>query len=150
MTKARRKDPTKDEKLAACLLMIADLQGKGIDFKHAQQMHPEQIISLFQFDHARRVTDGGSNHPTNLTPRFRRAHMDKTAKFDVPQIRKGDRIREGEAEHHEKMRRKLLAPTPSEDDNPPANKKSRWGKGRKIQNHQDPWGKKRRNDKAST
>ncbi len=108
-TKGTRKDPTLREMLAAAVLQILELQGDGIPFAHAQQMSADQILSLFQCDHAKHVEAGGDNHPTNLTMRLRKAHRDKTSKIDVPMIRKGDRLAEKEDQHRAKVRA-ILAP----------------------------------------
>lgn len=125
----KRKDPTLREKLACVLLDLLELQGDGIPREHAKQMTADQIISLFQFDHAHRVESGGGNHPTNLTARLIKRHREKTAKVDVPQIRKGDRLAEKEDEHRLAMRNKLLAPP--EREQPRKRKgKSRWNNGR--------------------
>ena len=117
-----RKPPNLTEKLAACLLIIADLRGEGIPFSVAQSMHADQVISLFHFDHAVLVANGGSNHPTNLTPRWILDHRKKTAKKDVPELRKGQRLQKS----HEQFTRVLLAKTGQ--DEPPAKPKSRWPK----------------------
>lgn len=127
MTKKLRRDPNLTEKLAAALLIIADLKGEGIPFDHAKGMHPEQICSLFQWDHANFYVNGGTTHPTNLTPRWIAEHREKTAKNDVPQIRKGDRL----SKAHKEFRAKLLAKTGQGE--APEKRATRWPK-QKIQN----------------
>lgn len=132
MTSPPRKPLAKDEKLAAALLWIAHLQGEAIPVDHARAMTAGQIISLFHFDHDRTVATGGDNHPANLTPRWRRSHIIKTAAIDNPRIKKGNRIRKAAAEHHEAMRRKLLA-RPEAEDRPKYKRRHQWPKGRKIE-----------------
>lgn len=89
-----RRDPNMTEKLACALLQWLEALGEPIPRGHAQLMSPDQICSLFQFDHYPiRYIDGGTTHPDNLMPKFIAAHRKKTAEIDVPQIRKADRIR---------------------------------------------------------
>ena len=107
MTGKPRRDPNLTEKLASALLIIADLKGDGIPFDHAKQMTAEQICSLVQWDHENRYANGGSTHPTNITPRWILEHREKTAKIDVPQIYKGRRLEKAHAE----FRNRLLAKT---------------------------------------
>lgn len=85
--------PNMTEKLAATILAWQRALGAPIPREHAQAMTADQICSLIEFDHypVRRV-DGGTTHPDNLEPRFIAAHAEKTAKTDVPQIRKADRL----------------------------------------------------------
>jgi hypothetical protein len=91
-------------------------------FEEAQALSADQIISLFQFDHYPiRHDDGGPAEPWNLLPRLIREHRIKTAKIDVPQMRKADRI---SAEHAD-FRRRMLTQLTNPHSELPA-KKSNW------------------------
>jgi hypothetical protein len=98
-------------KLAAVLLEMKRPDESGnlvpwIDREAAKEMTPEMIISLFHFDHHPiPKAFGGTDHPTNLTPRPIMEHRIKTAKIDVPQIAKTARI----SAAHQAFQRKLLA-----------------------------------------
>jgi hypothetical protein len=117
----KRKAITKDEKLASALLEITALRGDPIPLEHAKLMSAAQICSLFEWDHARRHIQGGTNHPTNLTPRFPGDHQEKTSKFDIPQIRKADRLAASHDAGIMRQRAKVFGePTPKEE------RKSRW------------------------
>lgn len=133
---SKRRDPNLKDKLASALLELAWLRGDPVPIEHAQQMSAEQICSLFEWDHAHRVNDGGSNHPLNITPRFPGDHGKKTAKFDVPQIRKGQRLAATHDEHRAKMQAKLLAPTEPTDDRRKGKRQwqsRKWPEGRKLE-----------------
>ncbi len=126
---SKRRDPNLTEKLASALAELTWLRGDPIPIEHLRQMSAEQICSLFEWDHARRVHDGGDNHPLNLTPRFPEPHGEKTAKIDVPQIRKGQRLAAAQDEHHERMRAKIGTPEPQEREaSCKAKQRRRWPK----------------------
>lgn len=119
-----RKEPSLTVKLAATLLTLRhEVDGQLVPiftFEEAQALSAEQICSLFQFDHYPiRHDDGGPIEPWNLVPRLIKAHREKTAKVDIPQMRKADRINK----EHLEFQRRLLTPR---DERPP--KQSRWGK----------------------
>lgn len=102
-------------KLAAALLALGD-----IPYQESKRLSSRQICSLYQFDHFPiRHADGGPDEPWNLIPRLIKAHREKTAKIDVPQIAKSRRLRDKEAE----FRRKLLA---KGEPDCPAPRRSRW------------------------
>lgn len=116
------------EKLASALLIIADLRGEGISFDVAKALTADQILSLFQWHHENRRTNGGSNHPTNLTPLWIKAHRERTAAIDKPEIDKGKRLAKADEQHVATVRAKILGgPKPRDVI------KFRWPKGRKIQ-----------------
>jgi hypothetical protein len=120
--------PNLSEKLASALLIIADLRGEGIPFDVAKAMTAEQILSLFQWHHENRRANGGSNHPTNLTPLWIKEHRERTATIDKPAIDKGKRLAKDHEQHVATVRAKILGgPKPREVI------KFRWPKGRKIQ-----------------
>lgn len=120
-----RKNPNMSEKLAAALLIIQDLRGDPIPFEDAKRMTAEQICSLFQWDHsAGFVAHGADNHPTGLTPRFIAGHREKTAKVDVPAIRKCDRISKAHALHRKIVEAKAGRGDNQADDARPL--KPRW------------------------
>ncbi len=92
MSKPRRKPPTLREKLAATLLMLSRVDERGdlvpvIPREEALQMTTAQILARFEFDHGIYVAWHGGNHPTNLTPRLKEKHREKT-KRDVKAIAK--------------------------------------------------------------
>jgi hypothetical protein len=132
------KEPNMQDKLAATLLELWAARGDPIPWQQARMMTAEQICSLVQFDHARKKCHEDNNHPTNLTPMLYAAHREKTAKQDIPQIRKGRRLEKS----HEEFRAKVLAKnmTIAElKDTAATNtalgrQRSPWPKGRKIQN----------------
>lgn len=132
MTKPVRQ-PNLTEKLACVLLMYLDAIGEPIPFAEAKQIPADFIVGLFEFDHARKRAHGKGqdpkivNHPTNLTARLYKDHREKTAKRDVPEIRKGERLEKS----HEDFRRKLLAKAGQGE--APASKRSAFPKGRKLQ-----------------
>lgn len=90
-----RTTPSLKIKLAAALLQLRDERGELlIPHEHAKLMTADQIISLFAFDHYPiRYDDGGPAEPWNLQPLTILAHRRKTAKIDIPQMRKADRLR---------------------------------------------------------
>jgi len=101
------------EKLAATLLMLTDGNGRPlIEREQAKSLSAKEITSRFDFDHAVHVAIKGSNHPTNLTPRLRAEHREKTARVDVPQIAKTKRI----TKEHEAFQSRLLAKTGQTED----------------------------------
>ena len=88
------------------MLEIDRLQNGGlrIPYEHTKAMSTEQICSLWAFDHwPVRKADGGTDHPSNLTPRMITAHREKTAKVDVPEMAKSKRIRRKEEAHSARM-----------------------------------------------
>jgi hypothetical protein len=102
---AARKAPNMTEKLASALLEMQRLRGDPIPREHAKQMHAEQICSLFQFDHdAGFVCHGAGNHPTEMTPKLRLEHKEKTRK-DQGIIAKCEVI----SAEHEAFRARMLA-----------------------------------------
>lgn len=114
--------PNLTEKLASALIIVG-----GISYRDAQQMSAHQICSLFDFDHYPiRRDDGGTNHPSNLVPRYKLAHRKKTATIDKPQMAKADRLSEAQTDFRRRVLTKHeaeLLPTP----------RSQFAKGRKIQ-----------------
>ncbi len=101
-------------KLAAALLALEDYQidpatGKThrmplIPYEDAKRMSADFICSLWHFDHHPiRKADGGTDHPSNLTPRLIAEHRAKTAKVDVPEMAKSKRIRRKEMTHKLQM-----------------------------------------------
>ena len=143
-----RKPPNLRDKLAACLIQIMD-----IPRDEAKKMSVDQILSLVEWDHdpvayntARDLgwTPDEINHPTNLSPRFIKAHRAKSAKVDTPLAAKGKRLTEAQEAH----RRKMLAKTDyswSDVSGPHAqsiqDERARWP-SRPFPKQQNPWGKK--------
>lgn len=121
--KVKRKPITMKQKLASALLEVQRLRGEPIPREHARQMHEEQIISLFQFDHdAGFACHGASNHPVMITPKLRLEHKEKTAKIDQPAIAKCARI----SPEHEAFQKRVLANKVGQGE-APARKRSSWG-----------------------
>lgn len=82
-----------ETKLASALLALGH-----IPYLHAKLMTAAQIISLYDFDHYPiRKVDGGPDEPWNIVPLGIMEHRKKTAETDIPQIRKGDRLRAARA-----------------------------------------------------
>lgn len=118
--KPPRKSPNLTEKLASALLELERLRGNPIDREHAKLMTASQIVSLWQFDHAAGYAcDDIGNHPTVLTPMLIADHREKTAKFDVPRIRKGDRLQP----KHIEFQKRVLAKA-GQGEAPPKRKSS--------------------------
>jgi hypothetical protein len=112
-----RREPTLKAKLAACIRELFE-----IPYDHAKAMHEDQILALVQFNHihlhAQHKEEPWVDQHWNLDPMLIAAHRERTAKIDVPQFYKTDRI----SKEQEAFRRRLLTPR---DERPP--KKSRWG-----------------------
>jgi hypothetical protein len=108
---AKRPHVSLKTKLAAALLTMVRPDDTGnlvpvIAHEHAKKMSPEQIISLFNFDHypIPHAHDGPAE-PWNLVPRLIREHRVKTATRDTPAIRRVQRV----APENEAFRQRLLA-----------------------------------------
>ena len=121
----RRRDyiPLKTRLAATLCEMLTD-DGTGklvkiIPYDDAVLMTEDQVISLFQFDHAILHAHEGTDVFWNLTPRLIRAHRRKTAKVDLPEIAHIKRVQEAEAA----FRASLLAKDRGEP-----RPKSRWPK----------------------
>ncbi len=113
-----RKAVSLKAKLAAALRELAE-----IPMDHARQMTADQVISLFQFNHILLHRDH-KHEPWvddhwNIEPLLIKAHRERTAKIDVPQMRKSDRIHQA----HEEFRARLLQPR-----NERPERKSKWPK----------------------
>jgi hypothetical protein len=125
--------------LAAALLQIPGPDGKpAIPYEHAKQMTADMVISLFARDHYPiryddAIKQGVNPHqPWNVTWRFRKAHKDKTAKKDIPEMRKADRLakalvasRQTVATRQPGKPRKRTGSIPG--------RKHPWNSGRKLQ-----------------
>jgi len=107
VSKPRRKPPTLRQKLASALLLMVRHDGfhddgqaryvPVIPFEEARQLTADEIIARFEFDHGVYVTWGGSNHPTNLTPRLVPIHRAKTKRDrkNIDKVRRADKRRTG-------------------------------------------------------
>lgn len=104
------------EKLASALAhMMVDVDGKlerAIPHEDAERMTADEVCSLFHFDHNVYETIGGETKHYNLTPRFIADHRRKTAKIDLPAIRKSDRVESA----HAAFRSRILAKSSVADD----------------------------------
>ena len=112
---ARRHIPLK-VKLACALLEVDRLRtmvdrhrgnpsaARLIQYDDAKTLTPEQIIARWHFDHYPIPhAEGGTDHPSNLTPRPAAEHREKTAHQDVPGIAKRKRLARKQAEHEARM-----------------------------------------------
>lgn len=87
-----------------------------IPYEHRVLMSAEQVMSLLNFDHDPIPhVHGGSDEHFNLTGLSIMAHRQKTAKIDVPQIAKTDRIATENTRHQAIMAAKtaLAGPDPA-------------------------------------
>jgi hypothetical protein len=101
----RHRPPTLRQKLCAAYLRILVLLGRAIPHNVAAQMTEQDIEALFEVDHdPEPVANGGSNHPSNLVPRLKAEHREKTRR-DIKRIAKGKRL----ARSAEETRRIILA-----------------------------------------
>lgn len=100
-----RRTPTYRQKLCAAYLRILALMGRAIPYDTAKEMTEENIEALFEVDHHPiPVANGGTNHPSNLVPRIKDDHREKTRR-DVSRIAKGKRL----SRAAEETRRIILA-----------------------------------------
>ncbi len=130
--------PLKTKLAAALRTMLVEEDGKlvpFVDYETAKQMTEDQVLSLFDFDHdPTPVAFGGTDEHHNLVPKPILAHRIKTAKFDVPRIRKAGRL----SERQQEFRRRMLAKAGQADDTPrkalyrarpiDGSRRSRWKK----------------------
>lgn len=128
MSKRRDHIPLKTQ-LAAALCQIG-----GIPHEHAKQMTEDQVISLFERNHTpipKAAPFNGPDAHFNLMFEFKRAHRhltnkdNGTGRSDRQVIARTRKI----SAKHEDFRRRLLGPVKQ----PREQKRSRWPKGRKIQ-----------------
>lgn len=119
------------EKLAAVLATMLRDDGTGklvpaIPYADRKRMTADQVLSLFQWHHypIRKVDNGPDVH-WNLEPHFIRPHREITAKVDVPQIRKGDRLRDSLAAFNARIAAKV-------DGEQVERPRSRFPQGRKL------------------
>lgn len=111
-------------KLASALLTIvrADEQGRLVPViprDEAKTMTAEAICSAFEFDHVELHALGGSVHPSNLYPRPRPEHREKSRK-DTSIVAKVKRL----SKDQEDFRTRVLARAPGE----PRARSGRWPK----------------------
>jgi hypothetical protein len=111
-------------KLASALLTIVRDDGTGnlapvIPRDEAKQMTAESIVSRFDFDHVELYALGGSIHPSNLVPRPRAEHREKSRK-DTSVVAKVKRL----SKDQEDFRSRVLARAPGE----PRARSGRWPK----------------------
>jgi hypothetical protein len=105
-------------KLAAALRELAE-----IPMDHAREMTADQVLSLFQFNHillhADNKQESWVDEHWNIEPLLIKAHRERTAKIDVPQVAKTKRI----SKEHQDFVQRLLAPR---DERQP--RRSKWPK----------------------
>lgn len=107
-----RTKPTLSERYASVVLMLKWGDGRPIvDRERAKGMEASAIIREFEsqveFDHGIHAAIGGTNHPTNLTPRPPPEHREKTNTIDIPQIAKTKRVAKKHAAHESAMAEKI-------------------------------------------
>ena len=117
MDRPKRPSMTKAELMERLAAALAQLW--GIPHEHQKLMTAEQVISLGQVDHGIHHAIGGKHVHHNYTWRQILDHREKTAKVDIPQIYKTDRISESQAE----FQRKMLAKTGQDGPEPEVKKK---------------------------
>ena len=81
-------------KLAAALLAWS-----GIPWRHAVMMGEENFLSLFEFHHTKRRSEGGGNGFHNLEPMLYVEHRKRTRTIDLKEIAKNKRL----ARRHEEF-----------------------------------------------
>jgi hypothetical protein len=90
-------------KLAAMILAWDRLAKAAIPYDHSKRMTTKQINALIQFDHDPvRHADGGTDHPSNLTPRYMLDHLEKT-KADATDMARERRVRRAQAAHEDAL-----------------------------------------------
>jgi len=134
----KRRDPRLIEICAALIIehvKVEDEHGNPVPMvtrEEAKLMTAEQIFSLTQRDHdpirvetakALGWTPRQYNHPTNISVKAIHTHRVKTAKVDIPEIAKSDRISAEQAE----FQRRMLAKVGIETEAPAKQKfKRKW------------------------
>lgn len=103
-----RKKPSMGTLLASALLTIQRVNERGqlepvIPYEKAKTMTAVEIRAAFDFDHGVHHALGGSDHPSNLTPRPRAEHRTKTNKVDIPAIAKTKRRTRAQEEFTARM-----------------------------------------------
>lgn len=149
-----RKNPTLAERLGSALLTICrpDETGKLIPVIHpdrAKTMSIAEIVSVFEFDHVVLHCFGGSNHPSNLVPRPKAEHREKSRR-DTSIAAKDKRL----SPAHEAFQRRILVKSgqaePDEEHITDVSKKpSRKLQGRKLQSRRFDKGKRKMHSKKS-
>lgn len=137
---ASRTDPNMTDKLCAMILLHFQ-----IPHEVGKTLTREQILGLVQWDHAPvpvaiardlRWEPAQYNHPSNLAPLLVEDHAVKTAKIDVPQIAKSERISASALEFQQRILAKSGQIRGQADDavshNPARRSKSHWPKGRRL------------------
>ncbi len=122
---ARRSHITLKTKLAAALLTIVRDDGTGrlapvIPREDAKTMSADQVLSAFEFDHVELHALGGSDHHSNLYPRPRPEHREKSRK-DTSAVAKVKRL----SREQEDFRARLLAKGEPSEPAPPRRSKRR-------------------------
>ena len=103
MDRPKRPGMTKAELMERLAAALAQLW--KIPHEHQKLMTAEQVISLGEVDHGVHHAIGGQHVHHNYTWRQILDHREKTAKIDIPQIYKTDRI----STEQEAFRSRLLA-----------------------------------------
>jgi hypothetical protein len=103
----KRKAPNLSEKLASALLTICRMGASGkleyvIHPEEAKTLDAKSIIARYEFDHVVLHCFGGSNHPSNLVPRPKPEHREKSRR-DTSIAAKDKRITPAQAEFQRKM-----------------------------------------------
>lgn len=147
MIDTKRKSPNMSQKLACVVAILFE-----IPRDHLKAMTVEDILALVEWDHdpvpvavALKLgwTPKQYNHPSNFRPRLGPDHWEKTAKEDVPKIRKSDRVEKA----HAAFRSAILAKTEiSKHDRPEERRPKQKLRSRSFQKrpagHKYAWGKR--------
>lgn len=103
---AKRRKPTADERVAACLLQIKRGNVWLIPEPLRSTGTARELCAYVNFDHIVPHAIGGTMKPQNLQPLPRAEHKEKTAKIDVPRIAKGKRLEKAHIAHKAVMEAK--------------------------------------------
>lgn len=117
----RRRRPNKDERIAACLLMLK----RGDDWLIPEPLRSSgtaaEICAAVEWDHARHHALGGDTRPQNITPLRTADHREKS-NADNGKIAKCKRV----SVDHEEFKRRMLEKEPGK----PPSKKSQKPKSK--------------------
>lgn len=106
MSKNLRRRPNKDEKLAACLLMLKRGTGEPlIPEPIRSQGSAAEICACVDWHHENYYATGGDTNPRMLTPLAPEDHDVRTRTIDIPRIAKTKRL----VKSQEEFQGRLLA-----------------------------------------
>lgn len=119
----RRRTPSKDERIAACLLMLRRGDGSFLIPEPLRSSGTADAICKFvDWDHGHLHALGGDTKPQNITPRRREDHKEKSRK-DTGIVAKSKRL----AKKHNEFNVKCLAKAGQAHFADDREKKYQWG-----------------------